>query len=271
MLLDFPHLLADLSHIMTLAGFGSLLSLTALEVVLGIDNVVFIALLVQHLPAKQSRQVRAIGLGFALILRVGLLFTISWMLRLTEPVLTLANHTFSGRDLLMIVGGLFLIYKAVTSMRDMFTDEDEMELKNSKSSLFSTIVQIMFIDLVLSFDSVITAVGLTQNIPIIIIAIMIAIGTMILATGAVSDFITRYPSIKTLAISFILLVGVLLIGDGAGYHIPRPYIYFAMAFAAGVEVMNILTHSRGEKNPSSNPLAKPKGAKKKSKSTTSRL
>lgn len=257
MLSDFSHYGADLAHILTLGGLGSLLSLTMLEVVLGIDNVVFIALLVQHLPAKQARQVRAIGLGFALILRIGLLFTISWMLKLTEPVLSLAGHDLSGRDLLMIVGGLFLIYKAVTSMREMFTDADENNLKNSRASYINSIVQIMFIDLVLSFDSVITAVGLTQNIPIIIIAIMIAIAAMILATGAVSEFIHRYPSIKTLAISFILLVGVLLIGDGVGYHIPRPYIYFAMAFAAGVEVMNILTGSRkGEKeiNPSPNPL-----------------
>lgn len=266
MLPDLSHLSADFAHILTLGGFGSLVSLTMLEVVLGIDNVVFIALLVQHLPPKQSRQVRAIGLGFALLLRIALLFTISWMLKLTEPVLTVFNHEWSGRDLLMIVGGLFLIYKAVTSMRDMFTDEDENNLKNSKSSYMSTIIQIMFIDLVLSFDSVITAVGLTQNIPIIIIAIMIAIATMILATGAVSDFIHRYPSIKTLAISFILLVGVLLIGDGAGYHIPRPYIYFAMAFAAGVEVMNILTGTRAkEKNPSPNPLPKAKVKTKKSK------
>lgn len=266
MLPDLSHLSADFAHILTLGGFGSLLSLTMLEVVLGIDNVVFIALLVQHLPAKEARQVRAIGLSFALILRIALLFTISWMLKLTEPVLTLFNHDWSGRDLLMIVGGLFLIYKAVTSMRDMFTDEDENNLKNSKASYASTIIQIMFIDLVLSFDSVITAVGLTQNIPIIIIAIMIAIAAMILATGAVSDFIHRYPSIKTLAISFILLVGVLLIGDGAGYHIPRPYIYFAMAFAAGVEVMNIVTGARGkEKNPSPNPLPKAKVKTKKTK------
>lgn len=237
-------MLHDLAHVLTIGGFTSLLSLTMLEVVLGIDNVVFIALLVQHLPAKQARQVRAIGLSFALILRVLLLFTISWMLKLNEPVLEFASYSWSGRDILMIVGGLFLIYKAVTSMRDLFTDETEQELKNSKSSYISTIVQIMFIDLVLSFDSVITAVGLTQNIPIIIIAIMIAILTMILATGAVARFIARYPSIKTLAISFILLVGVLLIADGAGHHIPRPYIYVAMGFAAAVEVLNIISGSR---------------------------
>ncbi|HEY1097114.1 MAG TPA: TerC family protein [Alphaproteobacteria bacterium] len=251
----------DFAHILTAGGMTSLISLTALEVVLGIDNVVFIALLVQHLPAKQARQVRAIGLSAALILRILLLFTISWMLKLTEPLVSVFGNDFSGRDLLMIVGGLFLIYKAVTSMRDMFTDETEHELKGKKASYTSTIVQIMFIDLVLSFDSVITAIGLTQNLPIIIIAIMIAIVTMILATGKVAEFIKQYPSIKTLAISFILLVGVLLIGDGAGYHIPRPYIYFAMAFAAGTEVMNIMTGTRREQDPKGLP-AKPKKAKK---------
>jgi predicted tellurium resistance membrane protein TerC len=249
-------LLADLAHITTAAGATSLLSLTALEVVLGIDNVVFIALLVQHLPAKQARHVRAIGLSFALLLRVLLLFTISWMMSLTKPLFSFAYHDWNGRDLLMIVGGLFLIYKAVTSMREIFTDETENELKNSKSSYVSTIVQIMFIDLVLSFDSVITAIGLTRNIPIIIIAIMIAIGTMIIATGTVAEFIKKYPSIKVLAISFIFLVGVLLVGEGVGYHIPREFIYAMMGFAAGVETLNILTSTRGETDPKGK--AKPK-------------
>lgn len=258
-------LLADLAHIMTPAGATSLLSLTALEVVLGIDNVVFIALLVQHLPAKQARNVRAIGLGFALVLRVLLLFTISWMMNLTKPLFSFAHHDWNGRDLLMIVGGLFLIYKAVTSMREIFTDEMEHELKKSKSSYVSTIVQIMFIDLVLSFDSVITAIGLTRNIPIIIIAIMIAIITMILATGTVAEFIKKYPSIKVLAISFIFLVGVLLVGEGVGYHIPREFIYAMMGFAAGVETLNILTGTRGETDPTGKALKaeKPKKAKKK--------
>ena len=244
-------MLTDLAQVLTVAGFTSLLSLTMLEIVLGVDNVVFIALLVQDLPEAKSKQVRAIGLGFALILRILLLFTISWMLRLTEPVVTLLDHAFSGRDLLMLVGGLFLIYKAITAMREMFLDNeaDHGGVPRVKSSFLSIITQIMFIDLVLSFDSVITAIGLTQNIPLIIIAIMIAIVTMIVATGAVSGFIKRYPSIKTLAISFILLVGVLLIAEGFGFPIPHGYVYAAMGFSAFVEIMNIWTGARATIKP----------------------
>ncbi len=239
-------MLTDLAQLLTLPGLMILLSLTMLEIVLGVDNVVFIALLVQDLPEKTSKQVRAIGLGFALILRILLLFTISWMLRLTEPVLTVLGREFSGRDLLMLVGGLFLVYKSITGVRDLFTDNAHDGTPKRKTSLTSTIIQIMFIDLVLSFDSVITAVGLTRNIPLIIIAIMIAIAAMIFATGAVSSFIQRYPSIKTLAIGFILLVGILLVSDSIGYAIPHSYIYAAMAFAAFVEVINIWA---GVRNP----------------------
>jgi predicted tellurium resistance membrane protein TerC len=242
-------MLHDLAQILTLAGMTTLLSLSLLEIVLGIDNVIFIALLVQHLPEKQARTVRMLGLGAALVMRILLLFTLSWMMKLTGTLVTLFDHDLSGRDLLMLIGGLFLIYKAVTSMRDMFAQETEHSLSKKKSSYVSTIISIMFIDLVLSFDSVITAIGLTPNIPIIIIAVMIAIIIMIIATGPVAAFIQRYPSIKTLAISFILLVGVLLISDGLGYHIPRPYIYFSMAFACGVEALNIVTSSRKEVSP----------------------
>ncbi len=237
-------MLEQFLHIFSLAGFVSVLTLTALEIVLGIDNVVFIALIVQHLGKKDRAKARQIGLTMALVLRVILLLSISWVLGLTRPLFSIGPWDFSGKALLLLLGGLFLIYKAVTAIHDMFTDSDEQALRDSKGNLTITILQIMVIDLVFSFDSVITAVGLTQNIPIIIIAMTIAMLIMLFFTGFVSDFITEHPSVKTLAISFILLVGVLLVGDALEVHVPRGYLYFAMAFSAAIETINILTRNK---------------------------
>lgn len=233
--------------IFTMHGMVSLLTLTMLEIVLGIDNIVFIALVIQHLPKKKREQARRIGLALALILRVILLLSIAWVLSLTKPILHIAGFDFSGKDLLLLLGGLFLIYKATTAVHDMFGDEDEQALRDSKGNMTVTILQIMVIDLVFSFDSVITAVGLTQNIPIIIVAMTIAMLIMLLFTGFVSEFIEKHPSLKTLAISFILLVGILLVGDGLGIHVPRGYLYFAMAFSGAVETVNILTRNKKPK------------------------
>jgi predicted tellurium resistance membrane protein TerC len=238
-----------LLELLTLHGITSLLTLTVLEIVLGIDNIVFIALIIQHLPKKAREHARRIGLSLALILRVVLLLSISWVLSLTQPFFTAFGHEFSGKDILLLLGGLFLIYKATTSVHDMFTDSDEQALRESKGNMVATIAQIAVIDLVFSFDSVITAVGLTTNIPIIIIAMGIAMLIMLFFTGFVSEFIQTHPSLKTLAISFILLIGVLLVGESFGAHIPRAYIYFAMAFSGAVETVNILIRNKTHKKP----------------------
>jgi predicted tellurium resistance membrane protein TerC len=234
----------QLLEIFTVSGAVSLLSLSALEIILGIDNVVVIALVIQHLKKVEREHARRIGLSLALGLRILLLLSISWVLSLTKPFFTLLEHEYSGKDTLLIVGGVFLIYKAVTAIHDLFTEHDEEALRNSKGGLVSTVIQIAFIDLVFSFDSVITAVGVTKNIPIIVVAMTIAMLIMLFFTGFVSDFIMKHPSLKTLALSFILLIGVLLIGEGFGAHISKTYIYFAMAFSAGVETVNILISNK---------------------------
>lgn len=247
-------MIEHLNEIMTLAGFMSLLSLTALEIILGIDNIVFIALVIQHLPKAKREVARRIGLTLALGLRVLLLLSIAWVLGLTRPLFTAFDIDFSGKDVLLILGGVFLIYKSTTSVHDMFTDEDEKALRNSKGNMVMTVIQIMLIDLVFSFDSVITAVGLTKNIPIIIVAMTIAMIIMLLFTGMVSEFIFKYPSLKTLAIAFILLIGVLLVGEGFGAHLNRGYIYFAMAFSCITETVNILLMVNKNKKQSVNKM-----------------
>lgn len=237
-------LLEQLEYIFTLSGLLSLVSLTALEIILGVDNIVFIALVIQHLPKVKREVARRLGLSMALGLRVILLLSIAWVLGLTKPFFSYDSHDFSGKDILLILGGLFLIYKSTVSVHEMFTDEDEQQLRDSKGGLASTVIQIAVIDLVFSFDSVITAVGITQNIPIIIAAMAVAMMIMLVFTGFVSEFIFKHPSLKTLAISFILLIGVLLVGEGFGAHIPRGYIYFAMAFSCATETMNIILSAR---------------------------
>jgi predicted tellurium resistance membrane protein TerC len=237
-------MLANLMELLTLQGLSSLLSLTALEIILGVDNLVVIALLVEHLPSLKRDQARRIGLTLALGLRILLLLSISWVLGLTKPLLTLMGQEFSGKEILLLLGGLFLVYKATMGIHEMFSHDAENAAKSSKTSLMATVVQIMLIDLVFSFDSVITAVGLTQNIPIIIVAMTIAMLIMLVFTGYVSKFIYAYPSLKTLAMCFILLIGALLIGEGFGLHVPRSYVYFAMAFSCITETINIMIQQK---------------------------
>lgn len=227
--------------------WASFLSLTALEIVLGIDNVVFIALVVQHLPVAQRKKARMIGLGLALGMRVALLFGIFWIMELKEPLITLAGITFSGKDLLMLVGGLFLLYKGTTSIHEELSGEEKQEMKSMTGGFSKTIAQIVFIDLIFSFDSVITAVGITEHVGVIIAAMVIAMFVMLAASGFIADFIERHPTLKMLALSFIMMIGMMLLGEGLGFHIPRGYIYFGMAFSLGVEVMNMLVRKRRNK------------------------
>jgi predicted tellurium resistance membrane protein TerC len=224
-----------------------LLTLTVLEIVLGIDNIIFISILAGKLPPGEQGRARTLGLVFALLTRVLLLCTLFWLIGLTKPFFTLFAHGFSGKDLVLIVGGLFLIAKSTHEVHaNLEGDEDE---KNTRApgSLVSTVVQIMLLDIVFSLDSVITAVGMVQNIGVMIAAVVLAMIVMLLCSGAISDFVNRHPTIKMLALSFLLLIGVVLVADGFGQHIPKGYIYFAMAFSVGVEMLNIRARGKRKK------------------------
>jgi predicted tellurium resistance membrane protein TerC len=226
------------------AAWAALVSLTAMEVVLGIDNVVFISLLVSRLPARAARRARQIGLGLALIFRIALLSLLTWLIGLTAPVLTIAGRGISWRDLVLGAGGAFLIAKATHEIHAEIEGVHEGGRGLRKQALLFVVVQLIVVDLVFSIDSIITAIGMASELEIMALAVLIAVGVMYVASGVVGDFITAHPTTKMLALAFLLLIGVALVADGMGFHIPRGYIYFAMAFAAGVEFVNVLAGKR---------------------------
>lgn len=217
----------------------ALLTLTALETVLGIDNVVFISILSNKLPEKQRLFAMRLGLAGAMITRIALLFSLSWIMTLTEPLFTVLAHTVSGRDLILLGGGAFLMYKSVTEIYHKVEGGQESQDAKARAGLIGTILQIMVIDIVFSLDSVITAVGMVNNLPVMIAAIVISIAIMMLASEKISVFIHKHPSVKILALSFLLLIGVLLTAEGMGQHIEKGYVYFAMAFSLAVELINL--------------------------------
>jgi predicted tellurium resistance membrane protein TerC len=218
----------------------SLVSLSAMEIVLGIDNIVFLAILSQRVAPHQQKKVRKLGLSLALGMRLMLLFTISWIMGLTAPLFTVWSKGFSGRDLVLLGGGLFLIAKATHEIHDKLEVQHEAEnTGKSVGSFGAALVQIIALDLVFSLDSVITAVGMAPQIWIMVVAMVLAVGVMLLSADAISAFITRHPSMKVLALSFLLLIGVLLVAEGFGKHIEKGYIYFAMAFSFLVELLNL--------------------------------
>jgi len=217
----------------------SLLTLTALEVVLGIDNVIFISILAGKLPAEQQARARKLGLSLALITRIALLCSLAWMMRLTEPLVTFFDHGVSGRDLILLLGGLFLIGKSTHEIHGKLEGEDGAATSRAKPSFTSVIVQILILDIVFSLDSVITAVGMADVLGVMIAAVIIAIIVMLLFAASISAFVERHPTIKMLALSFLLLIGVALVADGLHHHIPKGYIYFSMAFSLGVEMLNL--------------------------------
>lgn len=224
----------------------SLLSLTLLEVVLGIDNIIFISILAGKLPPEQRDKARISGLLIALVGRLALLFSIAWLIKLTEPFLTLGSLAFSGKDLVLLLGGLFLIAKSTHEMHEkMEVDphgKHETQLKTI--SFESVILQIVLIDMVFSLDSIITAVGLVEQISIMVVAILISMGVMIVASKPIGGFIERHPSVKILALSFLLMIGTMLVAEAFGVHVPKGYIYFSLAFALFVELINIRSGSR---------------------------
>ncbi|ARQ01736.1 TerC family protein [Pseudorhodoplanes sinuspersici] len=228
----------------------ALVTLSVLEIVLGIDNIVFISVLISRLPKRQAKLARQIGLGLAFIFRVALLLTLTWIMRLTAPVFAILGNEFSWRDLILIAGGLFLLAKGTSEIHAEVEAEYEEEQSSGGSNGFGWVIaQLVAIDLVFSLDSIITAIGLAQDVEIMIAAVMIAMLVMYFAAVPVSAFIQKYPTTKMLALSFLLLIGVALVADGLGFHIPRGYIYFAMAFAGAVEVFNVLALRNRRKRP----------------------
>jgi predicted tellurium resistance membrane protein TerC len=217
----------------------ALATLTVLEIVLGVDNIIFISILAGKLPVEQQARARRVGLMLAMITRILLLFSIAWIIRLTQPWFSLFGHDFSGRDLILLFGGLFLIAKATHEIHDKLEGEEGHGSARIAASFASVIIQIMLLDIVFSLDSVITAVGMADHLPVMIAAVVIAVGVMMVSAGAIAGFVERHPTVKVLALSFLILIGVSLTGEGFGTHIPKGYIYFAMAFSVFVEMINL--------------------------------
>jgi predicted tellurium resistance membrane protein TerC len=223
----------------------ALLTLTVLEIVLGIDNIVFISVLAGRLPKEEQARARQVGLAAALFMRIGLLLTISWVIGLTQPLFNLLGFEFSGRDVILIGGGVFLLAKATTEIHHSLEGgEEERGAEVRVTSFASVIIQIALLDIVFSLDSVITAVGMADDIPVMIAAIVIAIVVMLIASGPLSRFVDEHPTVKMLALSFLLLIGMSLVAEGFDVHIPKGYIYFAMGFSVFVEVLNLRLRRR---------------------------
>ena len=214
-------------------------TLAVLEIVLGIDNLVFISILAGKLPARDQSKARRLGLALALIGRIGLLLSLSWVIRLTDPLFTVFKEEISGRDLVLILGGLFLLAKATHEIHDRLEGEEGHGSTRVAPSLASVLVQIALLDIVFSLDSVITAVGMVNQISVMVAAVITAVGFMMVFATKVSDFIHRHPSVKMLALSFLLMIGVMLVAEGLDHHIPKGYVYFSMAFSVFVEALNI--------------------------------
>lgn len=219
-------------------------TLTALELVLGIDNVIFISILVDKLPSAQREQARKIGLFLAMFMRIGLLFLLTWIIGLTAPLFSVFTQTISGRDLILIAGGLFLIWKSTKEIHQLLEGDEGHASSGVRATFASVIVQIMIVDLVFSLDSIITAVGMVDRIEIMTAAVVVSVGLMMAFAGAIGRTVSDHPTLKMLALSFLFVVGTVLIADGCGHHVPKGYIYFAMAFSVGVEWLNIAMRKR---------------------------
>jgi predicted tellurium resistance membrane protein TerC len=224
--------------------WAALATLTVMEIVLGIDNVVFISILVSRLPASRARIARQIGLGLALGFRIVFLFALTWLMGLTATLFSVLGEPVTWRDLILLGGGLFLLVKGTMEIHHGIEGDDHAASTAVNAAFAVIVAQIIVIDLIFSVDSIITAIGMAQHIEIMITAVVIAVAVMYLASGPVSEFIKHHPTTKMLALAFLLLIGVALIADGAGFHIPRGYIYFAMAFSAAVEFVNVMARRR---------------------------
>ena len=227
--------------------WAALVTLTVMEIILGIDNIVFISVLVARLPIAEGKRARTIGLLLALVFRIMLLFALTWLIGLTEPVVSAYGFSLSWRDLILIAGGLFLLFKATHEMHNAFEEEGEAPVEVNGRAFAAVILQVALIDIVFSVDSIITAIGMAQHLPIMIAAVILAMMVMFVSSGPIAGFIQRHPTTKVLALAFLMLIGMSLVADGVGMHIPRAYIYFAMAFAAAVETVNVMAKARRAK------------------------
>jgi len=235
------------------AAWAALVTLVVMEVVLGIDNLIFISILSNKLPEHQRQRVRRIGIGLALIMRLALLSIIAWLVGLTQPVFELMGHAFSWKDMILIAGGLFLVWKAtkeihhsvdpVPSENHDLLDKKDVVISNAGAAIF----QIILLDLVFSIDSILTAVGMTDHLPIMVVAVIVAVIVMLVAADPLANFIAQNPTVVMLALGFLLMIGMVLIADGFGFHVPKGYIYAAMAFSAGVEALNMMARRRNAK------------------------
>lgn len=227
----------------------ALATLTLLEIVLGIDNIIFIAILVGKLPKEQRDKARILGLALAMLTRIALLASLFWIMKLTQPLFTIFGNDISGRDIILIVGGLFLIYKSTHEIHSQLESaEDERQISKKSLRFFPALIQIAILDIIFSLDSVITAVGMADHLEVMIIAIILAVLIMMVASKSISDFVEKNPTIKTLALAFLILIGIALIADGLDFHIPKGYIYFAMAFSLVVECINIYASKKTKRN-----------------------
>jgi len=224
----------------------ALVTLTALEIVLGIDNIIFISIQASKLPAAQQEKARLVGLGLAMFIRIALLFSLTWLMGLTAPLFTVLGNEISGRDLILLSGGLFLLWKSTMEIHEKLEGEEGVDAARVGATFGAVIVQILLLDIVFSLDSIITALGMANQLAVMITAVVIAVGFMMLFSGKISAFVEKHPTIKMLALSFLLLIGVALIGDGLDMHIPKGYIYFAMAFSVLVEMLNLRMGRKGK-------------------------
>lgn len=240
----------DFSWINQPEAWMALLTLSVLEIVLGIDNIVFISILVDKVPPAQQPRARFLGLGLAMLTRIALLFSISWVMTLKDPLFTISSIAISGKDIILITGGIFLLFKSTHEIHGQVEGNPEEELKHQtvRGGFGMILVQIALLDIVFSLDSVITAVGMAKDITVMVIAVVLSVIFMMIFSGAVSNFIHKHPTIKILALSFLLLIGTALVADGLHFHIPKGYVYFAMAFSMMVEVLNIRTKERRKRS-----------------------
>ncbi|HZM58386.1 MAG TPA: TerC family protein [Vicinamibacterales bacterium] len=227
-------------------GWIALATLTILEIVLGIDNIVFISILAGKLRQQERGRARRIGLSLAMFIRIALLWSITWVIRLTAPLFTVLSQEISGRDLILLIGGLFLIAKSTREIHEKLEGDEGEGTTRVAASFAGVIVQILLLDIIFSLDSVITAVGMAEDLAVMVIAVILAVGVMLVSAGAISDFVDRHPTVKMLALSFLLLIGVSLIAEGLDQHIPKGYIYFAMGFSVFVEMINLRIRARSK-------------------------
>jgi predicted tellurium resistance membrane protein TerC len=239
-----------MTHLLTADALIGLATLSVLEIVLGIDNIIFISILAGALPKAEQPRARRLGLAGAFFTRMLLLFSITWIMQLTKPLFTVLNHGVTGKDLILVIGGLFLIGKATTEIHQKLEENERAEIveesRKAGRGLIAVVLQIMVIDIVFSLDSVITAVGMVPDIEIMVGANIIALGIMLIASTPISDFVDRHPTVKMLALSFLVLIGTNLVAEGTGFHIPKGYTYFAMAFSVLTEMLNIKLRKKSE-------------------------